>query len=44
MKRNFVKLYVDLQTALAAVAHLAARQWLEERLKIVQLRMFRDRT
>jgi hypothetical protein len=40
-KREFLKISVDLRTALAAETHLAEGQWLEEQLNMVKLRMFR---
>jgi hypothetical protein len=43
-ERKFLKISVDLQTALAAETHLAEGQWLEEQLNIVKLRMLRSGT
>jgi hypothetical protein len=40
-KHVFLKIYVDLQTTLAAEAHLAEGQWLEEQLNIGTLHKFR---
>jgi hypothetical protein len=37
-KRKFLKISVDLHTALAAEAHLAEGQWLEGQLNVVKLR------
>jgi post-segregation antitoxin (ccd killing protein) len=37
LKRKFLEISLDLQTALAAEANEAERQWLEERLNIVKL-------
>jgi hypothetical protein len=41
LKRDLLKISIDLQTALAADTHLAEGQWLKEQLKVVKLRMFR---
>jgi hypothetical protein len=38
---EFLKISVDLQAGLAAKAHLAEGQWLEEQLNVVKLRMIR---
>jgi hypothetical protein len=37
---TFLKISVNLQTALAAETHLAEQHWLEEQLNVVKLRMF----
>jgi hypothetical protein len=41
LKREFLKISVNFQTALAAETHLAEGKWLEEQLNVVKLRMFR---
>jgi hypothetical protein len=41
LKHEFLKISVDLQTALAADTHLAEGQLLKEQLNVVKLRMFR---
>jgi hypothetical protein len=43
-KRKFLKISVDLHSALAAEAHLAEGQWLEEQPSVVHLRMYRAGT
>jgi hypothetical protein len=43
-KREFIKLSADLQTALAAGSRAAEGQWLEEKLEIVELRIFQAGT
>jgi hypothetical protein len=40
-KHELIKISVHLQTAFAAEAHQAGRQWLKEQLNMVKLRMFR---
>jgi hypothetical protein len=40
-KPEFLKIFVDLQTAFAAETHVAEGQWLEGQLDVVKLRMFR---
>jgi hypothetical protein len=40
-KRGFLKISVDLRTALAAETHLAEGQWLGDQLNMVKLRIFR---
>jgi hypothetical protein len=41
LKRDLLKIFINLQTALAADTHLADGQWLTEQLNVVKLRMFR---
>jgi hypothetical protein len=41
LQYDLLKISIDLQTALAADAHLAEGQWLKEQLNVVKLRMFR---
>jgi hypothetical protein len=43
-KHKFLKVSVDLQTALAAEAHLAEGEWLEELQNVEMFRMFRAGT
>jgi hypothetical protein len=43
LKHEVLKIYVNIQTAVAVETHLAEKQWLEK-LKVVKLRMFRVRT
>jgi hypothetical protein len=40
LKHEFLKIYVNLQTAFAAETHLAEGQWLEEQVNVVKLWMF----
>jgi hypothetical protein len=42
--REFIKISTELQTKLAAKAHLAEGQWLEEQQNVEKLRMFREGT
>jgi hypothetical protein len=41
LKRDLIKISVDLQTAFAAETHLAEGQWLKEQLSMAKLRTFR---
>jgi hypothetical protein len=40
LKQEFLKISVNLQTALAVETHLAEGQWLKEQVNMLQLRMF----
>jgi hypothetical protein len=44
LKHELLKISVDLQTGFTAGTHLAEGQWLEERVNLVKLRMFRAET
>jgi hypothetical protein len=44
LKSEFVKISVELRTALAAETRLSEGQWLEEQLNMAKLRMFRAET
>jgi hypothetical protein len=43
-KRKFLKMSIDLHTALATGTHPTEGQWLEEQLNMVMLLMFREGT
>jgi hypothetical protein len=40
LRRDLLKISVNLQTSLAADTHPAEGQWLKEQLNVVKLRMF----
>jgi hypothetical protein len=41
LKHDLLKIFIDLQTALAADTHLAEGQWLKEQMNVIKLRVFR---